>query len=77
MTGSDLGAQQGNSQLLLNGAPIAVTAWSDTSIQFTVPADDPATGVALGQLAQGGAACGVDDGPAEQLGNVQGHLTLR
>jgi hypothetical protein len=46
VTGSGLGAQQGNSQLLLNGAPIAVTAWSDTSIQFTAPADDPATGVA-------------------------------
>ena len=45
-----LGAQQGNSQLLLNGAPIAVTPWSDTSIQFTVPADDPATGVAWANL---------------------------
>jgi hypothetical protein len=50
VTGSGLGAQQGNSQLLLNGAPIAVTAWSDTSIQFTVPADDPATGVAWANL---------------------------
>jgi IPT/TIG domain len=46
VTGSGLGAQQGSSQMLLNGAPIAITAWSDTSIQFTVPADDPATGVA-------------------------------
>jgi hypothetical protein len=35
-----------DSQLLLNGAPIAVTAWSDSSIQFTLPADDPAAGVA-------------------------------
>lgn len=50
VTGSGLGAQQGNSQLLLNGAPIAVTPWSDTSIQFTVPADDPATGVAWASL---------------------------
>lgn len=50
VAGSGLGAQQGNSQLLLNGAPIAVTAWSDTSIQFTVPADDPATGVAWANL---------------------------
>lgn len=50
VTGSGLGAQQGNSQLLLNGAPIAVTLWSDTSIQFTVPADDPATGVAWASL---------------------------
>jgi hypothetical protein len=50
VTCSGLGAQQGNSQLLLNGAPIAVTAWSDTSIQFTVPADDPATGVAWANL---------------------------
>lgn len=50
VTGSGLGAQQGNSQLLLNGAPIAVTSWSDTSIQFTVPADDPATGVAWANL---------------------------
>lgn len=49
-TGSGLGAQQGNSQLSLNGAPIAVTAWSDTSIQFTVPADDPAIGVAWANL---------------------------
>lgn len=50
VTGNGLGAQQGNSQLLLNGAPIAVTHWSDTSIQFTVPADDPATGVAWASL---------------------------
>jgi IPT/TIG domain len=50
VTGSGLGPQQGNSQLLLNGAPIAVTGWSDTSIQFTVPADDPATGVAWANL---------------------------
>ena len=50
VTGRGLGAQQGGSQLVLNGAPIAVTAWSDTSIQFTVPADDPATGVASTNL---------------------------
>lgn len=50
VTGSGLGAQQAGSQLLLNGAPIAVTAWSDTSIQFTVPADDPATGIAWTNL---------------------------
>jgi hypothetical protein len=50
VVGSGLGAQQGNSQLLLNGTPIAVTAWSDTSIQFTAPADDPATGVGWANL---------------------------
>lgn len=50
VSGSGLGAQQGNSQLLLNGAPIAITAWSDTSIQFTVPADNPATGAAWANL---------------------------
>ena len=50
VTGSGLGAQQSNSQLLLNSAPIAVAAWSNTSIQFTVPADDPATGVAWTNL---------------------------
>jgi hypothetical protein len=36
----------GTTQLLLNGAPIAVTTWSDTSIKFKVPDADPATGVA-------------------------------
>jgi hypothetical protein len=41
---SGLGATQGSSQLLLNGVAIAVAAWSDTSVQFTVPAADPATG---------------------------------
>jgi len=50
VTGSSLGAHQGNSQLLLNEAPIAVTAWSDTSIKFTVPAADPATGAAWANL---------------------------
>src|SRR5262249_12150336 len=48
--GSGLGDEQGSSQLLLNGAPIAVTAWSDSSIQFTVLVDDPATGVAWASL---------------------------
>jgi hypothetical protein len=46
VTGSGLGAKQGTAQLLLNGAPIAVTTWSDTSIKFKVPDADPATGVA-------------------------------
>ena len=50
VTGSGLGDKQGSSQLLLNGAPIPVTAWSDTSIKFTVPADDPATGAAWASL---------------------------
>ena len=50
VTGSGLGTSQGNSQLLLNGAPIAITTWSDTSIEFNVPADDPATGVAWANL---------------------------
>lgn len=51
-TSSGLGAQQGNSQLLLNGGPVAVTAWADTSVQFTVPADDPATGVPWASVPQ-------------------------
>jgi hypothetical protein len=50
VAGSALGDQQGNSQMMLNGAPIAVTSWSDISIQFTVPADDPATGLAWASL---------------------------
>jgi len=51
VTGSGLGAQQGNSQLLLNGAPIGeITAWSDTSIQFTAPAADPATAAVWANL---------------------------
>lgn len=48
--GSSLGAQQGNSQLLLNGVPIEVSPWSDTSVHFTVPGDDPATGAAWANL---------------------------
>ena len=50
VTGSSLGAAKGSSQLLLNGAPIATTDWSDTSIKFTVPDDDPATGAAWAGL---------------------------
>lgn len=45
LDGGNLGAQKGNSQLMLNGAPIPITDWSDATIHFTVPADDPATGV--------------------------------
>lgn len=49
--GSGLGATQGStSQLLLDGAPVPVTSWSDTSIQFTVPGNDPATGAAWAGL---------------------------
>jgi hypothetical protein len=45
VTASGLGATQASgSQLLLNGGPVAVAKWSDTSVQFAVPADDPATG---------------------------------
>jgi len=32
-----------DSQLTLDGSPIAVTSWSANAIQFTVPASDPAT----------------------------------
>jgi hypothetical protein len=50
LNGSNLGAQKGNSQLMLNGAPIPTTDWSDVTIHFTVPAEDPATGVAWANL---------------------------
>ena len=50
VTGSSLGAAKGSSQLLLNGAPIETTDWSDTSIKFTVPDNDPATGAAWAGL---------------------------
>jgi hypothetical protein len=46
VTGSGLGASQGTTQLLLHGGPIKPTKWSDSSITFTVPDEDPATGVA-------------------------------
>jgi IPT/TIG domain len=46
LNGSGLGAQKGNSQLMLNGAPIPTTDWADAVVHFTVPAEDPATGVA-------------------------------
>jgi hypothetical protein len=50
LNGSGLGAQKGNSQLMLNGAPIPTTDWSDAVIHFTVPTVDPATGVAWANL---------------------------
>jgi hypothetical protein len=50
LNGSGLGAQQSNSQLMLNGAPIPATDWSAAVIHFLVPAEDPATGVAWANL---------------------------
>jgi hypothetical protein len=50
VTGSSLGAQQSTSQLLLNGASITATSWSDTSIQFDIPAVDPANNAAWANL---------------------------
>jgi RHS repeat-associated protein len=44
--GNNFGATQGGSVLLLNGAPITITAWSNTGIAFTVP-----TGATSGLLA--------------------------
>ena len=48
--GSNLGSSPG-SQLLLNGAPVDAT-WSAGSVQFTVPAADPATGAEWAGLPQ-------------------------
>jgi hypothetical protein len=46
LRGSNLGSPQDTaSQLLLNGTPLNGT-WSASSVQFTVPANDPATGLA-------------------------------
>jgi hypothetical protein len=50
LNGSGLGAQKGNSQLMLNSAPIPTTDWSDAVIHFAVPTEDPATGVAWANL---------------------------
>ena len=41
LPGVSLGSQPG--QLTLDGVPIPVTSWSANSIQFPVPANDPAT----------------------------------
>jgi RHS repeat-associated protein len=38
ITGSNFGTAQGASVVLLNGAPVTVNSWSDTSIVFTLPA---------------------------------------
>jgi hypothetical protein len=43
LTGANLGSPPG-SQLMLNGTPVGAT-WLPTSIQLTVPDDDPATSV--------------------------------
>lgn len=45
VAGTYLGSQPG-SQLTLDGRPINATNWSDTSFQFVVPVNDPATGAA-------------------------------
>ena len=38
ITGSNFGASQGSSSALLNGAPLTVTSWSNTTINATIPA---------------------------------------
>ena len=38
ITGSNFGTAQGASVVLLNGAPVTINSWSDTSIVFTIPA---------------------------------------
>ena len=37
ITGTGFGATQGGSVVTLNGAPITVSSWSDTSISLTIP----------------------------------------
>jgi hypothetical protein len=43
--GASLGLQQPGSQLLVNDAPIATSSWTDGSIGFVVPANNPASDV--------------------------------
>jgi hypothetical protein len=38
ISGSDFGATQGGSAVLLNGAAVTITSWSDTSVTVTIPA---------------------------------------
>ena len=38
VTGANFGATQGNSVVLLNGAPVTVASWSATAIAITIPA---------------------------------------
>src|SRR4029077_20301281 len=38
ITGNNFGTAQGGSQVILNGAPMAVNSWSSTSIVFTISA---------------------------------------
>jgi RHS repeat-associated protein len=45
VAGSNFGATQGTGHVTLGGSPVTVTAWSDTSVSFTVPA-----GVSAGYL---------------------------
>lgn len=37
ITGSNFGSTQGNSSVLLNGAPLTINSWSDSSISVTLP----------------------------------------
>jgi RHS repeat-associated protein len=37
ISGSGFGASQGSSEVLLNGAPVPISSWSDTAIGFAVP----------------------------------------
>ena len=45
--GVALGADQGASTLLLDGTPVEIVDWSDTSITFRIPEDIAATEVTL------------------------------
>ncbi len=53
ITGSNFGATQGGSAVLLNDAPVTVTSWSNTSIVFTIPAS-ATSGAVVVSLAPGG-----------------------
>jgi regulation of enolase protein 1 (concanavalin A-like superfamily) len=37
ISGSGFGASQGSSVVMLNGAPVTINSWSDTSITITIP----------------------------------------
>jgi len=45
--GTALGPDRGTGTLLIDGKPVSATAWSDSSITFTVPEDLPPGEVSL------------------------------
>ena len=52
ISGSGFGAAPGGSAVLLNGLPVTINSWSDTSITITIPAG-AATGLMLVSVAPG------------------------